>query len=271
MTALPPSLIRLVVFDWAGTIIDHGSRAPAAIFQQVFAEAGVPLSEAEARAPMGLPKLDHIKAIGALLETRWPAVHGRAFDDHDAQRLYEQFLPLQTRVVADYAEVIAGVAPVIAALRHQGIAIGTTTGYTRAVLEPCLASAARQGVVPDAMACAGDLPTGRPGPALMLWLMSSLGDVPPAAVVKVGDTAVDMLEGRNAGTWTVGVSETGNEIGLDAAALAALPAAERAQRRARAEATLRTAGAHFVIPSAADLLPVITSIEARLAAGERPS
>ncbi len=55
--------IRLVIFDWAGTTIDHGSLAPLAPFLRAFAEKGVEISPDEARGPMGLHKKDHIRAL----------------------------------------------------------------------------------------------------------------------------------------------------------------------------------------------------------------
>ena len=41
--------IRLVVLDWAGTTVDHGSCAPVAPFVAAFARSGVEVSPAEAR------------------------------------------------------------------------------------------------------------------------------------------------------------------------------------------------------------------------------
>ena len=32
--------IKAVVFDWAGTMIDHGSRAPAIVFVEIFRRQG---------------------------------------------------------------------------------------------------------------------------------------------------------------------------------------------------------------------------------------
>ena len=58
--------LTAVIFDWAGTILDHGSRAPVAALQQVFSQAGVPVTIAEARLSMGIAKRDHIRAILAL-------------------------------------------------------------------------------------------------------------------------------------------------------------------------------------------------------------
>ena len=52
-----------MVLDWAGTTVDFGCMAPVATFMQAFAETGVPITVAEARAPMGMPKWQHIQAI----------------------------------------------------------------------------------------------------------------------------------------------------------------------------------------------------------------
>ena len=48
--------LKAVVFDWAGTIVDYGSRAPMGAFVEVFRRFGVAITNAEARGPMGLPK-----------------------------------------------------------------------------------------------------------------------------------------------------------------------------------------------------------------------
>jgi phosphonoacetaldehyde hydrolase len=105
---------------------------------------------------------------------------------------------------------------------------------------------------------------------MMWYAMAKLGVYPAAKVVKVDDTAPGIGEGIAAGTWTVGITLTGNEVGLSAAALAALSEAGRAAHRARAGAVLKQAGAHLVIDSIADLPKAIDAIEAQLAAGETP-
>jgi len=264
--------LRAVVFDWAGTLIDFGCRAPAAVFQLVFSEAGVPVTEAEARAPMGLPKRDHIAAVGRAprVAAAWREAHGRDFGEDDVDALYEVFLPRQIDVVGQYADVIPGVVEAVAAARARGLAIGSTTGYTRDIMEICLARAAEQGLTVDALACAGDLPRGRPGPYLLWRVLTDLAIYPPEAVVKVGDTPADVEEGLNAGTWVVAVAACGNETGLSATELAALPDAERALRVDHARGVLARAGAHAVIDTTADLPAVLDDLSARLARGERP-
>jgi phosphonoacetaldehyde hydrolase len=90
------------------------------------------------------------------------------------------------------------------------------------------------------------------------------------AVIKVDDTEVGIAEGINGGTWTVGVSVSGNVFGLSEQDTKALPRDEFERRRACATDKLLAAGAHYVIDSVADLLPVVHAIEGRLARGERP-
>ena len=48
--------IKAVIFDWAGTVIDCGVFAPARTFVEIFKLEGVPISDEEARGPMGTHK-----------------------------------------------------------------------------------------------------------------------------------------------------------------------------------------------------------------------
>ena len=86
-------------------------------------------------------------------------------------------------------------------------------------------------------------------------------------MVKVDDTGVGIEEGVNAGSWTVGLAVSGNAVGLPLADWQALDATRQQELRAVATAKLKAAGAHFVIDSVADLLPVLDEIDARLRQG----
>jgi phosphonoacetaldehyde hydrolase len=265
--------LTAVVFDWAGTILDFGSCAPMGAFVRLFEKFGVALSIEEARGPMGMAKWDHIKALSLLpgVAAQWQARFGRPFTDADIDHLYEVFTPMNAAVVADFADFIPGAVAAVDALRARGLKIGSTTGYNRPIMELVTPIAARGGYVPDNLVCAGDLAAGRPTPLMMYRCFADLGVWPPHTVVKVDDTGVGLEEGLNAGTWTVGLSISGNANGLTLAEWRALDAAGQSERRAAATTHLRAAGAHYVIDSVADLLPVIDDIGARLKRGERPS
>ncbi len=93
---------------------------------------------------------------------------------------------------------------------------------------------------------------------------------PAWSAIKVDDTIVGIAEGVNAGAWAVGIAVSGNGFGLSLADAKALGPEDFVRRRARAEAALYGAGAHYVIDSVADLMPVAARIEGCLARGERP-
>ena len=264
--------LKAVVLDWAGTTVDHGCMAPVATFMKAFEDAGVPITVEEARAPMGMAKWKHIQAIiqTEAVRARWQEAYSRLPGDDDVDRLYQRFLPLLVQTVADYSEVIAGVVDTVAALRERGLAIASTTGYPREVMDVVVRTAKEQGYEADVTICAGDTPNGRPGPFMALEALVRLSLSPVASVVKVGDTEVDMGEGLSGGMWAVGVSVTGNEVGLNAADLAALPAPERDRLNKVATERLYAAGAHYVIDRFTDIVPVLDEIEERLAAGEKP-
>lgn len=263
-------MIKAVVLDWAGTVLDHGSRAPMGAFVEAFAHFGVSISIADARGPMGMAKADHIRLVGAAVNEAWRAKHGRDFDESDVQAIFEVFEPLNIAAVEAHSTLIPGARETLATLAERGIRIGSTTGYTRPIMQRLAPLAAAQGFTPEIMVCAGDLAAGRPAPLQMWKVMAEMGIWPAAAVVKVDDTPPGIGEGRAAGTWTVGLALSGNIAGLSADDLAALTEAERDTIRARATAELVESGAHLVIDSIADLSWAITAIEERIAAGEAP-
>jgi len=265
-------MLKAVIFDWAGTIVDYGSRAPMGAFVEVFAQFGVPLTIAEARRPMGLPKWDHIKALSVDpdIARRWREAHGSLPTDADVDKIYEVFVPLNASVVTDYADLIPGALEAVADARARGLKIGSTTGYTRPIMERLLPVAAARGYAPDNLVCAGDLTAGRPTPLMMYKCFLDLGVWPARHVVKVDDTVPGIAEGLAAGTWTVGVAMSGNALGLSLDEANALREADRATRRAAAMRELTSAGAHFVIDSVAELPSMLDIIEGRLLRGEAP-
>jgi phosphonoacetaldehyde hydrolase len=267
-----PTAIRLVVLDWAGTAVDHGSVAPVAAFVEAFARHGVALTPDEARGPMGLPKIDHVRALlrQPPIARRWSDSHGRDWTEADVGRVYAAFVPLQLAVAEDYAEPVPGVPEAVSELRRRGVKIGGTTGYFREAAERVAAAARRRGYAPDATLCPDDVRAGRPAPWMVFRLMELLDVCPPAAAVKVGDTVPDVEEGRNAGVWTVGVTDTGSDAGCAADEFAALPEHERRRRAAAARDKLLAAGAHAVIPSAAAVPALLDELAGRLARGDRP-
>jgi phosphonoacetaldehyde hydrolase len=264
--------IQAIIFDWAGTIIDHGSVAPIVAFTRLFENNGVTVSEQEARIPMGAEKWAHIRAMCDMpsIQQRWIAEHGSAASDADVDKLYEQFVPLQLDAIKERTKLIHGFLPLVEMMRERGVKLGTNTGYAREMAELLLAAAAEHGFVPDSTVCATEVSRGRPYPFMALKNMIEMEIETVAACVKVDDTAVGIEEGLNAGMWTVAVALSGNEIGMTRQAWEELHDAEQDARAAVAYQSLQRSGAHYVIDSVADLAEVIEDIEIRMSMGERP-
>jgi phosphonoacetaldehyde hydrolase len=256
-------LVTAVIFDWAGTTVDHGSLAPVRTLQELFAGRGMSVTEEEARRDMGVHKRDHIRAILRVKSGAPP-------DEGEVEDLFAGFIPMQMDCLAAYSAVVEGVPATVEAMRARGIKIGSTTGYTRPMLDLLLETAAAKGYQPDCAMCPDDTVAGRPWPWMCYLNAIRLRAYPMHSMVKIGDTISDIEEGLNAGMWTVGIARTGNMIGLTAEELAALPATEQAARLDAARRTLSAAGAHYVADAVADCIPSIDAIEERLAKGERP-
>ncbi len=266
--------VKAVILDWSGTTADAYVVAPAVVFVDVFKKQGVEISMAEARGPMGLRKDLHIKALteDPVIRERWKEIKGRYPDQGDVDAMFADFVPMQLDCLRQYATLLPGVAEVTQRLQKQGIKIGSSTGFTRAMVDILEEEAAKQGYRPDASVAGDEVIHGaRPGPFMVYKNLDMLGVYPIHAVVKVDDTVSGVGEALNAGCWGVGVVRYSNYMDVDTPEIgAALSDDEKERRMARTREILEKAGAHYVIDSLADIEPVIEDINARLARGERP-
>ncbi len=254
----------LVIFDWAGTMVDFGCEAPVKALIEAFDAEGVRLQEATARRDMGKSKSDHVQALLAdpAVGAAWAKSHGRASVPSDIDVLMARLEPLMRRQAGQAASLIPGALHTFEQLRAANIRVASSTGYTRQMLEPVLISAASQGYVPEHVVCAGETPMGRPSPLMIYKACAELGVWPLSRVVKVDDAEAGIAEGKSAGAFTVGVA-SGNVLGLSRHALHALPANERKSRIDSACDALMRAGADVAIESVADLLPALQHAKVR--------
>lgn len=267
-----PSKIQAAILDWAGTVVDFGSFAPTQIFVEAFAEFDVQVSIEEARGPMGMGKWDHIRTLcdQPQITERYKKVFGRAPTDEDVTAIYERFMPLQIEKIAEHSALIPGALQAIAALREQGIKIGSCSGYPAQVMAKVVELAATNGYIADHVVATDDVPNGRPWPAQALANVIALGIDDVAACVKVDDTTPGILEGRRAGMWTVALLFSGNALGLTYAQYQALDAKTLIAERTRIHELFRSSRPHYLIDTIADLPQVIADINLRLSKGEMP-
>ena len=247
--------IQAVVFDWAGTMIDFGCFAPTIAFVDVFAEFGIDVTLDDARGPMGLPKRDHISTMLTLTSVRqkWVQTFGREPGWSDVDALYQRFIPLNEQVVAQHSELIPGAIETLSFLKSNDVQIGSTTGYTRSIMQHVLPLVAEQGYIPENCVCSDEVDKGRPGPEAMYKCMQDLGIKQPSSILKVDDTAPGIAESVAAGGVSVGLALSGNHVGLTLRELSRLTTQEVAALRQSATEMLLAAGADYVVDSVADL------------------
>lgn len=256
-------MIEAVVFDWAGTTVDYGCFAPVQAFVEAFRHFGIEVTMEETRKPMGMLKRDHIRTMLNMerIAKEWERVFGRKAGQEDVEAVYAQFEPKLFSILDQFAAPKPDVVETVAQLRAMGLGIGSTTGYTDAMMAVVAPAAAQQGYAPDCWFSPDSTGgKGRPYPYMMFENMKSLHVSAAKNVVKVGDTVSDIKEGVNAGAWSVGVIEGSSEMGLSREEYESLSQTERETACQKTEETFRKAGADFVIRNLSELPQLIYTL-----------
>jgi len=264
--------VQACVFDWAGTVCDAGVFAPVLSFQKMFENEGVPITDAEARGPMGVHKRTHIQTIleYPAVSQRWISKRGRPHTDEDVDRIYKNYLAGTMDTLVSNSKIIDGTVETMAQLRSRGIKIGSTTGYLKPIMEKLKPLASKEGYTPDCYVTSDEVPVARPSPSMIFLNMIRMDIWTPKAVVKVDDTGSGIEAGLHAGCWTVGIAKTGNYVGATEEQLKVMPKAELEAKVEAARKKLYLSGAHYVIDTISDLPEVVDKINERLAMGLSP-
>lgn len=264
--------LKAVIFDWAGTTVDFGCFAPTGVFIEVFKQRGIHISIDEARAPMGLHKRDHIREICQMprIASEWKSIHGSCCKESDIEAMFNDFVPLQMRVLENYCQIVPGLLEAVEIIKSLDLKIGSTTGYNKEMMKIVSALAAKQGYMPDSVVCVSDVSCGRPAPWMAFKNAENLSIFPMNRIVKIGDTVADIFEGLNAGMWSVAVVLSSSEMGITLDQIQKMDNKELEKKKIAVREKFYTAGAHYVIDNLQELAPVLISINQRLANNEKP-
>ena len=250
-------------FDWAGTTVDYGCFAPVQAFMETFKAAGVEPTMEETRKPMGMLKIDHIRTMLHMerIEAEWVRVHGAKPTEEDVQALYAPYEEKLLSILHNFADPKPHVLGAVAELREMGIKIGSTTGYNDKMMAIVAPAAKKNGYEPDFMVTPDSTDgKGRPYPYMMFRNMEALGVTSVTEVAKVGDTVLDIKEGKNAGVFTIGVIEGSSELAMTQEEFEGLNEADREAACAKVAETFRAAGADAIIRTFAELPALIRQI-----------
>ncbi|GAA0719548.1 HAD family hydrolase [Dokdonella soli] len=194
---------KMVVFDMAGTTVrDPGLVARALV--GALADDGCAVDEAAAQPLMGYKKPEAIRRLLLAQEQR--------ADADRVERIHGDFVTRMLRCYQESDEVapMADAQAVFAELRRSGMRVALNTAFSRSIADAIVERFGwlRAGVIDDLIAT-DEVPAGRPEPHMIRTLMARQGLTDARSVVKVGDTEVDIREGRNAGAGLVVAVTTG--------------------------------------------------------------
>jgi phosphonatase-like hydrolase len=196
--------IRAVVFDMAGTTVEDRGEVTAC-FLEAAQQTSLGASREKILSMMGMSKRQVFEALWTeQLSADSPAIQSRTDTSYDAFRsiLEDHYLKKPVRATEGCDEAFQW-------LREHHIAVALTTGFYRKVTDIILERlgwdrgldenhVGTEGSVIQVSVASDDVENGRPQPDMIRLCMRHLRIQKPEAVVKVGDTPVDLLAGRNA-------------------------------------------------------------------------
>ena len=194
---------RLVVLDMAGTTVRDEGLVAEALLGAIGAEH-VDVARSAAQALMGYTKPEAIRRL--LTDV------GADADAARVARIHADFIARMVDTYRHDARVAAidGAEETFDVLHRAGVRVALNTAFAREIADTIVTRLgwAASGAV-DAVICAEEVEEGRPAPDMIQALMSKFDVDDPRDVVKVGDTEVDIREGRNAGCGLVVAVTTG--------------------------------------------------------------
>jgi phosphonatase-like hydrolase len=186
-------MIKLIVFDMAGTTIDENNVVYKTL-QATLQAAGYTFS------------LEEVLAVGAGKEKRdaIDSLMKLADGISDEKRLDLAFSDFLERLNIAYENLevkpCLNAASVIAFFRDQGIKVALNTGYNRDTAQKLLHCIGwEQGSYFDLLITADEVANARPAPDMIKLAQKKLGIEDASQVIKVGDSQIDIEEGKNAG------------------------------------------------------------------------
>ena len=268
--------VKAVILDLEGTVLDYGGLGLAKALVELFQRHQVFLPLEEAHITHALPKALHIEHLFHLptVAEQWRKQYQTLPNETDYQKLADELLQCQLSRISYDAQLLPHVAASVQKWQQAGILIAATTPESEPLAQAMLQQAQAQGFQPDQAVSIDHITSQIPMPPAP-WLIAQsammLGVYPWESVVAIGDTVDDIEAGLNAGVWTIGIVQTGREMGCTAQEIQTMQPDKRQALINEIRQRMYRSGAHFVVHTFDQCNRILDEIQDRLAIGIRPA
>ncbi len=193
--------IAMVVFDMAGTTVDEGNVVYRTLHKAI--EKVCPSVSFENVLKLGAGK-EKLQAIRETLSGS-----NISLNEATIQEIFKDFLGLLDIAYANLIVVPTNnTERLFNELRTKDIKVVLNTGYNTVTAISLLNKLNWvKGVQYDLLVTSSDVSNNRPMPDMILYAMDKLNITDASTVIKVGDSTIDIEEGRNAGCkYNIGVT-----------------------------------------------------------------
>lgn len=196
---MSPERIRIdyILFDMIGTTVKDNCLGESLIldcFRRAFKSEGYEIGHDKLNNHRGKSKHEAIVSI-LIDEGLSPCL---------ADTIYTKFIDLLNLSVSSFLEM-DGASELFVQLKEKNIKIGIGSGLPGDFMKSLIKQVRWDPDIFDYIGSSEDLGKGRPDPVMIFDSMRKLNLTDPKKVLKTGDTAADILEGKNAGVLTAGV------------------------------------------------------------------
>jgi phosphonatase-like hydrolase len=187
---------ELIFFDLIGTTIKDSNEKESLVidsFYRSFALNGFHLSYKKVNEQRGKRKREAIRNL-------IPEGLSTQLED----KIYQDFMSLLKSSRSNFSEM-PGALRLFKFLKSKNIKIALGSGLPMDFIQDLIDASQWQGVNFDYIGSSENFGIGRPDPIMILDAMDKLLVLDKKKVLKVGDTIVDVQEGKNAGVYTAAV------------------------------------------------------------------
>ncbi len=200
--------IRACIFDLGGTIVDKYSRTPFLSLKNAFQKRNIRIDDSLIFKDMGMHKLNHIHEIlkDPIVCLDWMNEYGGIPNNGEEIEIYNDFNEIQKKYTKNYMDILPETKGTVQYLQKHNIKTGVTTGFNKEIMNIVKHQLNKDNIYIDNFVSSTCLNVpSRPHPYMIYENMRQLQVNNPKNIIKVDDTQIGIMEGKNAGCITVGV------------------------------------------------------------------